>query len=643
MENRESMQSKGLSRRDFLAGAGAALGAAGIAGLTGRASAFADEAEDEAAAEEEIAVEEETADSADSADAEGELQIYTGSGEGRKGDIMVKVGISGTTLESIEVIKQHETPQIANSAISRIPQLMIKNQTVNVDAVTGATITSYGIIAAVKDALDQAGLSDDDLAHTGEDDGVVAETPIDADIAVIGGGLTGLVATVRALENGQKVVLFEETAHVGGSCCVSDGWVTGADTIMEQQEGIEDSVDQFYAFLASDESAVPYPDITYKFAETAGTVLDWLDTYVNVDFGDREGGYGLYVAPDVPRIYGVNNGGGSMVLSLVELIQDGIAEGNCSVILEARATSILKDDAGAVSGVEITYNNGNVLDYPCKAVILATGGYSNNEDMMPYANCGACSPSTASGHGWDLAATADAKTYDIAAYAPYAGGIRNEGFEMRYQANMSLPGEIWVNLEGTRMANEDNALLAKSAWGLATDNIGYVVFSENQLYSGCRPIVLTSYLEGELTPWESMDLLDELIEDGQVAWKADSAEELAELAGIDAAFATTISDYNSYVDAGEDPDFGREDLEKLEGTLYAIKTVPYQLQCSGGVLITVDAEVYGSDDEVIPGLYAGGEAIGMRQACGGSQGGCGLGNAYTWGYIAADSACAYVG
>ena len=316
---------RGISRRGFIGGvaATAALSAFGLA-----ACAPGGQKEQTSA----------SAASSDDADADaepaGEPIVVTGSGTGRMGDIMVKVGLTGSTITSIDVIKQHETPLIANSALSRIPNLVVKNQSLDVDAVCGATITSFGLREAIGDALSKAGLSAGDLANSGNDTGIRVEEPIEADIAVIGGGLTGLVATVRALQNGKSVVLFEETAHLGGSSCVSDGWLTGADTIMERAEGIEDSPDKFYAFLTqggNDPAVVPYPDITRAYVEASGPLMDWLDTYVNVDFGERKGGYGLYTPPDLPRIYGVNNGGGAMDLALIQLIQQGIDEGKASV------------------------------------------------------------------------------------------------------------------------------------------------------------------------------------------------------------------------------------------------------------------------------------------------------------------------
>ena len=625
-------ESKEISRRSFLTGA-AAIGAVSAMGFAGCAS---EEASDNNA-------------SSTSSTSEGNRVTYTGSGAGRMGDIMVKVELDDTTITSVNVYKHHESPLIADSALTRIPQLVVKNQSVDFDAVSGATITSAGLRAAINDALEQAGLSAHDLAQTGSEAGVIVEEPIeDAVVAVIGGGLSGMTCAARLLQNGVKTVLFEETAHVGGSSCVSDGWITGAGIQMQKEQGVEDSPELFYEFLSkdgNDPAIIPYPEITKEFSVKAGEVMDWLDRYVNVDFGDRIGGNGLYVPPNVPRIYGVNSGGAGLGRTLIQLIQNDIQAGNASIVLEARATNLLQDDSGAVTGVEITYADGTVKEYNYQAVVLCTGGYSHNEELLPYENCGSCSPSTASGHGFELAKNAGA-LLDMTQVAPaYAGGIPNAGFEMRYEHNFSgFKGALWINQEGTRMANEDISLLAKAAWQNASNNIAFFVFSEAQRVDYLRPIKLTSYLEGELTPWQSWNILDEFIEKGEVAFKADTVEELADLAGIDGtALAATIEAYNGYCDAGVDPDFERKGLQKLEGALYAIKGIPYQLQTGGGVRITAKAEALDTNENVISGLYIGGETVGMKQSSGASQGGCGLGTAATWGYVAADSASEYVG
>lgn len=626
-----------ISRRGFAMGASSALalgiGVATLVDNQASTSALAQEAQPSQAIHEGRGV-----------------ATYTGVGTGRGGVIVAKVGLAGTTVTSVDVIKHSETPLIAVSALSRIPALVVANQSLDIDVVTGATYTSVGVLAAVRDALAQAGVDEGELAHSGSETGLVAEEPIDAPIAIVGGGLAGLSALTRVLQGGGRAVLFEETAHVGGSCCVSDGWITGAGTLLEKGEGIEDSPEQMYQYMMSRTEqmggTVAFPEVVEAYCMKAGEVLDWLDTYVNVDF-DRTGTYGLYVPPDVPRVYGTN-GGDRIVRALLESIAPSIQSGDAQIILDAKVTKILKDEVGAVSGVEVSYATGEVRELSFAAVIMCTGGYSSNSEVLEengVFNYGTGAPSTARGHGLPVLAEAGCQLVLMQAASGYAAGLNLGSTEYLYKANNMMPGCIWVGTAGTRLGNEDSYVMGMSAWSSTPDHVGYVVFDDHGRELGLRPIVHTGYLEPEVTPWQGWQMLDELVEAGEVAFASTDPAELAQLAGIDPeAFSATVEAYNGYCAEGVDPDFGRtQNLVPLEGTLYAIKTTPYQIQTCGGARISTRAEALGEDSAAIPGLFVAGEAAGFSQWSTGGHGGTGLGGAATWGYVAADAAREYVG
>lgn len=628
-----------ISRRDFAAGSALTLG---MGAALGGSQAIVRGAEAGSPAQ--------TASGTGQAQAEGATATYTGVGAGRGGAIVAKVSLTGTTITSVDVIKHSETPFIATSALSRIPALVVANQSLDIDVVTGATYTSVGILAAVRDALAQAGIAEDQLAHSGTETGLVTEEPIDAPIAIVGGGLAGLTTLARVLQGGGRAVLFEETAHIGGSCCVSDGWVTGAGTLLERGEGIEDSPEQMYQYMMSRSeqlgATVPFPEIVEAYCMKAGEVLDWLDTYVNVDF-DRTGTYGLYVPPDVPRIYGTN-GGDRIVRALIETIAPSIQAGDAQIILDAKVTRILKDDAGAVSGIEVSYATGEVRELPFGAVVMCTGGYSSNSEVLEengVFNYGTGAPSTARGHGLPVLSEAGCQMVLMQAASGYAAGLNLGSTEYLYKANNMVPGCIWVGTAGARIGNEDSYVAGMSAWSSTPDHVGYVVFDDHGRELGLRPIVHTGYLEPEVTPWEGWQMLDELVAAGEIAFASQDPAELAQRAGIDPdAFCATVEAYNGYCAAGVDPDFGRtQNLVPLEGTLYAIKTTPYQIQTCGGARISTTAQALGEDGAPIPGLFVAGEAAGFSQWSTGGHGGTGLGGAATWGYVAADAALAYVG
>jgi succinate dehydrogenase/fumarate reductase flavoprotein subunit/uncharacterized protein with FMN-binding domain len=623
---KRTQRNQDISRRDFLIGAAAAGAAAsgavlGIAGCSPQGT------------------------SADAKkEATGETRVVTGSGRGRVGEIIVKVALTGNTITSINILQQQESEVIANTALTRIPELVCKNQSLDVDVVSGATITSFGIKAAIEDALSRAGLSGQDLARAGTAKGYFIEEPIEADIAIIGGGLAGLTCAVRLLQSGNKVVIFEETAHVGGSAACAHGWITGAGTIMQKAQGIEDSSEQFFHYMnslaESHKGIVAFPDVARAYAEKTGEVVDWLDTYVNVDFGDRTVYPGAYDAPDINRVYWANGGSHHLVLPLVEIIQQGIKEGNASLVLEARATKLNTDGLGAISGVEIRHADGTVKNFAYDAVIMCTGGYGYNIEMLNnynYEESCTSNPSTSLGHGFALVEEVGAQLVLMDEAATYGNGIKNAGDEVRYLINHGILGKIWVTSDGVRLVNEDLWINEDTLWNEAPGNIGYVLFSEAQRFGTLRPIVHSTFHKVELTPWQSWELFDSLVQEGKNVFAADTVEELAQKAGIDPiGLAKTIETYNGYCEMGTDLDFNRQELLKFEGKLYAIKGYPYQLMTLGGVKISPNAEVVDANDMPIPGLYAAGEFLGIRQYAGWVRSGCGLGGAATWGYIAAD-------
>ena len=613
----------GMSRRNFLLGLGAAGGALamGAAGCAPKASGGAEAPQGQS----------------------GETTVATGTGVGRGGEIAVKVALDGTVITSVSVVKHNENLLISDEALSRIPAEIVRTQTTDVDVVSGATLTSFGLKSAVENALANAGLSRNDLTQVAEP-AIPREEPIAADVAIVGGGLAGITAAVRLVEQGKTVALFEESGHLGGCAIAAYGWLLNVDTIMEAEEGTQDSPDQYVAHL-EDVAALygeklEYPEIARAYAENNGPMVDWLDTELNVDFGARTGGPGIYDPEEVNRIYHFNNYARSAVRTLIDKLHEGVAQGQASVSLEARVTKLLSDESG-VHGVEVTYADGTVSEYEFASVILCTGGFCHSQQLQQdfgiYENVGTCNPSTAEGHGIDIALEAGCQMVLADRGASYGGGVNPLGGELRYLANLSAGGQIWVDARGKRLIKEDGTRFSQKAWDDAEHNEMFVVFSEDTLPA--RPIVnYFSYLEGELSPWQSKAMLDELVEGGQWAFTGETPEELAGAAGIDpAAFAQTIADFNGYCDAGSDPEFGVEDLRKLEGKLYAIKTIPYLLMARGGLRVSPKAEALDESGNPIVGLFVAGEQIGLHQYGGMISNGAGLGGATTWGYIAANT------
>ena len=215
------------------------------------------------------------------------------------------------------------------------------------------------------------------------------------------------------------------------------------------------------------------------------------------------------------------------------------------------------------------------------------------------------------------------------------------GFTKSLAANLyTNPGPIWVGLNGERFADETNAdsKLRSDAWTAAEENKVFVVYTDKAINPDMPMITGAA---------DAAAALAELIEAGEFVFKADTVEELAQKAGINAeALVKTVETYNADCAAGKDSLFGREAnlVAMEEGPYYAIMTIPYVLITSGGPQINADAQMVNAAGEVIPGAYLAGEIVGMGNVCGHTTiGGIGHGNCATWGMIAAENAVANAG
>ena len=282
---------------------------------------------------------------------------FTGSAAGMGGAVNVKVTVEDGKIVSVEVGEHSETPGISDPAIEQIPAAIVEAQSTEVEGVSGATVTSEAIKQAVAAALS---------GETEEAQAVVIpfEQP---DVIVIGAGMSGLTAAVRASELGANVLVFEQMPKVGGSAAVAGGSIVGAETIIEKEAGIEDSVDLLYAdFPRLGGEGNFNPEVARKFAERAGTAVDWLDTYVGVNFGERSPTYGSYEPLNVNRVHfavpadgdvsrSSGKGGSGFIMALMNKLEGFIDAGTACLLLETPVTDIIIED-GAIVGVVASVN-----------------------------------------------------------------------------------------------------------------------------------------------------------------------------------------------------------------------------------------------------------------------------------------------
>ena len=568
---------------------------------------------------------------------------YSATAKGFGGDVTVTLTLEDGKLTAVKAEGASETAGIGTMALEQLPEAMVAQNSVDVDAVASATVTSEAVLSAAADALSQAGVTLEALAPAPAEPEAAKPAFEDPDVIVIGAGFSGMNAALEAAENGAKVYLIEKNNAMGGSIRFAGGTTSAAGAKMQIEAGVEDSPENFQADILRMGGGTNIEELTRKHTERAAAAIDWLDS-LGADFGDRQPKMSSsYDAFNVPREYRVQGGGTAMVELVKPLIEAHVEKGNIALMLETQAADIIVED-GAVKGVVLT----DGTEYRAKATILATGGYGHNEELLHrynYENVLTMSPSFVTGDGYKFAEKAGAVFNNMDYLPAYPGGVPVGGFDVSCTASVKYPGVIWVDNTGSRIVKELDSLDSerKAAYAGAPENLVYMILTQEMRDTQDPILSVGGGFSGK--PDEGWAYFDELLAAGNCVFKGETLEELAKNAGIDATgLAATVEKYNGYVEAGEDKDFGRaaDTMVKLEGPFYALKTCPYVMLTKGGPLMNADAQTLNQDHEPIPGLYQCGELTGGANV-GGSANIGGLANTscVVWGKIAGENAAAY--
>lgn len=568
---------------------------------------------------------------------------YTATAKGFGGDVTVTLTIEDGKLTAVKAEGPDETEGIGSKALEELPEAMVARNSVEVDTVASATVTSTAVLTAAADALAQAGVTLEPVEVEEEAKEPAKPTFENPDVIVIGAGFSGMNAALEAATNGAKVYLIDKNDDMGGSIRFAGGTTSAAGAKMQIEAGVEDSPENFQADIVRMGGGTNVPELTKKHTECAAAAVDWLDE-LGADFGDRQPKMSSsYDAFNVPREYRVTGGGKAMVELVRPLIMEQVEQGNISLLLETEVADILVED-GAVTGVVLT----DGTEYRAPATILATGGYGHNEELLHrynYANVLTMSPSFVTGDGYKFAEKAGAQFNNMDYLPAYPGGVPVGGFDVSCTASVQYPGVIWVDNTGNRIVKELGSLDSerKAAYANAPENLVYMILTQSMKDTQDPILSVGGGFSGKAD--EGWTYFDQLLADGNCVYYGETIEELAANAGIDAeGLAATVEVYNGYVAAGEDKDFGREadTMVALEGPFYAVKTCPYVMLTKGGPLMNPDAQTLNADGEPIPGLYQCGELAGGANI-GGSANIGGLANTscIVWGKIAGANAAAY--
>ena len=590
----------------------------------------------------------------------------TGKGFGGEGAITVTVTLTDGVITDVVAEGKNETEGIGSKAIESLPAAMVLGNTWNVDVLTSATVSSNGIIEATKAALTDAGVNPDDYAVKAEA-AKAEDATYEADVVIVGAGGAGMVAALTAAEAGKQVIVLESQAMVGGNTVKATGGMNAAKTATQdtntfgEAAGVEsmlasaeayadneaitalaatvaqqwadyqanptgyfDSVELMQLDTMIGGKGINNPDLVATMVNGTADAIDWLKT-VNIDLNN----VGAFGGASVKRIHRPTNAEGktlSVGAYIVPLLENACTESeNITILLETTANTILTNE-GAACGIVATGKTGETVTVNAKAVILATGGFGANLEMVAAYNPdleGFMTTNAAGllGQGIKMAEAIGAATVDMNQIQIHPTVEANTAALIT--EGLRGDGAILVNAEGKRFIDEVGTRDVVSAAEIAqTGSYSWLIVDEAMLQ---QSTVIQGYVTKGYT------------------FSGNTYEELAAEIGVDgAALAETMNTWNSYVEAKNDPDFGRTSFANPLNTApyYAVKVTAGIHHTMGGLQINTNTEVIDVNGNVIPGLYAAGEVTGGVHGAN-RLGGNAVADIVVFGRIAGAAAAAY--
>ena len=563
---------------------------------------------------------------------------FTGTAKGFGGDVSVTLTLTDGAITGCTAEGKDETQGVGSEAIAKMPGEIAESGSIAVDGVSGATVTSTAIKEAAAAALTAAGLNPDDYKTAVEKTGSAEDSTVEADVVVVGAGGAGMTAAITAAGEGKSVVILESQSMVGGNSVRATGGMNAGKTVYQDENefgesaGVEKTLktaaekyadnetitalaktvsEQWAAYQANPTGyfdsvelmeldtmiggkGINDPALVETLCENSADAIDWLDEH-----GITLHNVSSFGGASVKRIHRPVNAEGKTVSVgsyMIPLLQENCEKAGVKMMLDTTATEILTDANGAAVGVKATGASGETVTVNAKAVVLASGGFGANLDMVvkykpELKGFMTTNAPGIQGQGIEMAQAIGAATVDMDQIQIHPTVEANTAALIT--EGLRGDGAVLINAEGKRFIDEVGTRDVVSAAEIAqTGSYSWLVVDQAMV--------------------DNSSVIQGYIKKGYTVTGA-TYEELGKAMGVDAAaFAETMEKWNGYVEAKNDPDFGRTSFANPLNTApyYAVKVTAGVHHTMGGLKINANTEVLNEKGEVIPGLFAAGEVTG---------------------------------
>ena len=569
-------------------------------------------------------------------------KTYTGEafGHDKENPVKVTLTIKDKTITKVEVDASHETNGIGSKAAETMPGAIVAANSLEVDGVSGATQTSKAIIEAATAALKQAGLEPSDLVSKNTSTTKAKDIEETVDVVVVGAGGAGMTAAITATDAGKKVIVVESQPIAGGNSVRSTGGMNAAKTPYQDKNefkeaaGVEKTLataaekfadnatitalaatvkSQWDAYQANPQGYFDSvelmeldtliggkgknnPELVKALAENSAAAIEWL-----ASIGADVKNVGAFGGASVKRIHRPVNADGKVTAVgayIVPILEKNLQDRNVQFLFDTTANEIIMKDGKAV-GIKATGKDGNKVTINAKSVVIATGGFGANAEMVEkykpeLKGFATTNAEGAQGQGIEMATAVGAATVDMDQIQIHPTvHIEEDGNAHLITEGLRGDGAILVNAEGKRFYDEVSTRDKVSAAIIAQpDKSAWLVVDQSMVD---KSAVIAGYIKSGYTVTGA------------------TYEELAKAMGVDeATFVSTMNTWNQAVEAKSDAEFNRTSFANplTAAPYYAIKITPAVHHTMGGIVINPKAEVLNEKGEVISGLFAAGEVTG---------------------------------
>ena len=569
-------------------------------------------------------------------------KTYTGEafGHDKENPVKVTLTIKDKTITKVEVDASHETNGIGSKAAETMPGAIVAANSLDVDGVSGATQTSKAIIEAATAALKQAGLEPSDLTSKKTTATKAKDIEETVDVVVVGAGGAGMTAAITATDAGKKVIVVESQPIAGGNSVRSTGGMNAAKTPYQDKNefkeaaGVEKTLataaekfadnatitalaatvkSQWDAYQANPQGYFDSvelmeldtliggkgknnPELVKTLAENSAAAIEWL-----ASIGAEVKNVGAFGGASVKRIHRPVNADGKVTAVgayIVPILEKNLQDRNVQFLFDTTANEIIMKDGKAV-GIKATGKDGHKVTINAKSVVIATGGFGANAEMVEkykpeLKGFATTNAEGAQGQGIEMATAVGAATVDMDQIQIHPTvHIEEDGNAHLITEGLRGDGAILVNAEGKRFYDEVSTRDKVSAAIIAQpDKSAWLVVDQSMVD---KSAVIAGYIKSGYTVTGA------------------TYEELAKAMGVDeATFVSTMNTWNQAVEAKTDAEFNRTSFANplTAAPYYAIKITPAVHHTMGGIVINPKAEVLNEKGEVISGLFAAGEVTG---------------------------------